>query len=87
MKITPSNVSFGSKYQIKGEDIYLNKPGHLMALGFGIGASKNSTEMTQKVFGSGIVGAEDYIFDIKDKDDKGFEHMFTEAGIRFNKIG
>ncbi len=87
MKINPYNVSFGSKYQIKGEDIYLNNPAHLMALGFGIGASKNSSEMTQKVFGSGVVGAEDYIFDIKDKEDKGFEQIFKDAGIRFNKIG
>ena len=50
MKINPYNVSFGSKYQIKGEDIYLNNPAHLMALGFGIGASKNSSESYYRYF-------------------------------------
>lgn len=87
MKVNSTNISFGSKYQIKGQDINLSRFDHLFALTAAIGTSKDSNKAHSMVFNGPYVGSEDYIFDIKDQHDLGFEKTFTNAGIRFNKLG
>ncbi len=86
MKVNMSNVAFKSRFQVKGKDIDMENPNHMIALGYATAKSKNMEEVFCDLYKNETLNKSNYIFNIKNEDDAEFENLFNEAGLKFNKL-
>lgn len=86
MEIGRQNISFGSKYLVKGNDIDLQNPDHLISLGYSIAMADNELELLCKMNAKNHIDKNNYVFDIDDSRNFEFEDLLDEVGLKFNKL-
>ncbi len=88
MKLTvnfnSNNVSFGSKFIVKGENIDKSKSAHAVALGTALGISKNQDDLVYGLIDTENLKKYSFVFDIDNRDDIDIVNLFNAAGIKFN---
>ncbi len=80
------SVSFKSRYMIKGKDIDMQNPDHMVALGYAAASCKNMEEMFANLYHNEGLNRSNYVFDVNDKNDEEFESVLNMSGLKFNKL-
>ncbi len=79
-----NNVSFGSKFIVKGKNIDKSKTAHAVALGTALGISKNYDDLVYGLVDTKNLKNNTFVFEIDNNDDIDVVNLFNAAGIKFN---